>query len=598
MWVPGQPSVYWPLENLAILYGTRDLLMALAHTAAFFYARYLKMEHVVNSTMRTYLSYMAAIYAGFFICRLLLLSSDETAVNLGICGDDIMRFVQFGIWGPLAYLTLKRNCQYWATDLDLDENEETLKSHTESITWGSDAAKWNCVIPKTEIYYRKTLEERMDISVELHFWRRRMVIVKRFKFDLLTRENIKLFKNEASVIRELVHPNIVDFYGVLVDPPSLGIVMQYAKNGDLMQYLEKNVNKRRIANMANSIQKTPVKVPRDRDPSDDIPVKQKEPSTEIGGPLTPKAASRRPSLLTRTLSSLKATVGSHSPTAIEMSHVKKEFSPFVCALEIAQGMQYLHDNNINHRDLKSPNVLLDDNYTALIADFGESKIHLETSFSSAQLNLEEFVEDARASLSDRFSSRGSSAKQQHEEEIGTPGWASPECILGKGSNKASDVFSFGIILWELITWRPPSVYVSVSELRQEPLCQLPGVKELLNTTMGVQDQRRSSVSASSDIRASSVQSNPLHADGLEAPKGADAETLVLMELCNAERARLLMSEKCLRPPIPTDAPQWLHTLLSRCWFEDQAKRPTFDEIVGILSSTQEANAEMLLPLSI
>ena len=52
-------------------------------------------------------------------------------------------------------------------------------------------------------------------------------------------------------------------------------------------------------------------------------------------------------------------------------------------------------------------------------------------------------------------------------ELGTAGWAAPEMILGQGASPASDVFSYGIVLWELLTWRVPSVMISVKMLQEE-----------------------------------------------------------------------------------------------------------------------------------
>ena len=59
------------------------------------------------------------------------------------------------------------------------------------------------VIPKTELYLRRRLEDRIDVALEVHLWRRSLVVVKRFKLDFLTRDNIVLFKKEASVLRRL-----------------------------------------------------------------------------------------------------------------------------------------------------------------------------------------------------------------------------------------------------------------------------------------------------------------------------------------------------------------------------------------------------------
>ena len=106
------------------------------------------------------------------------------------------------------------------------------------MTWAELPNFQDVVIPKTELYYRSKLEERVDVNVEVHLWRRKFVVVKRFTFDLLTRDNIKFFKTEANIFKTLHHENIVTFFGVVIDPPSLAIVMQYAAKGDLFKLLE------------------------------------------------------------------------------------------------------------------------------------------------------------------------------------------------------------------------------------------------------------------------------------------------------------------------------------------------------------------------
>jgi serine/threonine protein kinase len=92
------------------------------------------------------------------------------------------------------------------------------------------------------------------------------------------------------------------------------------------------------------------------------------------------------------------------------------------------------------------NVLLDETYNAKIADFGESIIER--------------------------SNRHGTGTPQHVE-TGTAGWAAPETILGKEATKASDVFSFGVVLWELLTWRVPSVMITVETLLEDSVRRHP-----------------------------------------------------------------------------------------------------------------------------
>lgn len=102
------------------------------------------------------------------------------------------------------------------------------------------------------------------------------------------------------------------------------------------------------------------------------------------------------------------------------------------ALGVARGLEYLHEYaapRIFHRDVKSTNILLDENWKPKVTDLGMAK-RLST---------------------DGFPSCSSSPDRMQ----GTFGYFAPEyAIVGKGSLK-SDVFSFGVVLLELITGRTP-----------------------------------------------------------------------------------------------------------------------------------------------
>uniref|UniRef100_A0A0D9V537 non-specific serine/threonine protein kinase n=1 Tax=Leersia perrieri TaxID=77586 RepID=A0A0D9V537_9ORYZ len=97
------------------------------------------------------------------------------------------------------------------------------------------------------------------------------------------------------------------------------------------------------------------------------------------------------------------------------------------SLDAAQGLDYLHTGCIMvHRDVKSSNILLDQNLHAKVADFGLVKI---------------FGGDAHMSLTSTIS--------------GTPGYIDPEYQTTANLSDKSDVYSFSVVLLEMVTGKPP-----------------------------------------------------------------------------------------------------------------------------------------------
>ncbi|ONM14054.1 Protein kinase superfamily protein [Zea mays] len=96
------------------------------------------------------------------------------------------------------------------------------------------------------------------------------------------------------------------------------------------------------------------------------------------------------------------------------------------ALDVAKGINYLHCLNppIVHWDLKTPNMLVDRNWSVKVGDFGLSRFKANTFISSKSV-------------------------------AGTPEWMAPEFLRGEPSNEKCDVYSFGVILWELLTMQQP-----------------------------------------------------------------------------------------------------------------------------------------------
>ncbi|PWA76910.1 PAS domain-containing protein tyrosine kinase family protein [Artemisia annua] len=96
------------------------------------------------------------------------------------------------------------------------------------------------------------------------------------------------------------------------------------------------------------------------------------------------------------------------------------------AMHIARGMNYLHHCQppIIHRDLKSSKLLVDKNLRVKVSDFGLSRIKHETYLTTR------------------------TAK-------GAPQWMAPEILRNEQADEKSDVYSYGVILWEITTGKIP-----------------------------------------------------------------------------------------------------------------------------------------------
>jgi hypothetical protein len=105
------------------------------------------------------------------------------------------------------------------------------------------------------------------------------------------------------------------------------------------------------------------------------------------------------------------------------------------ARDIAKAMNYLHSRvpPIVHRDLKSLNILLDQSGSVKLCDFGMARTKEHTYIATKHIS-------------------------------GSPSWMAPEVLRGDDFNELSDIYAFGVVMWELLTRKVPWADKTMAQL--------------------------------------------------------------------------------------------------------------------------------------
>src|SRR5215204_4660660 len=104
------------------------------------------------------------------------------------------------------------------------------------------------------------------------------------------------------------------------------------------------------------------------------------------------------------------------------------------ALQIAQALRAAHEHGVIHRDIKPHNILITDSGHVKVADFGIARAAETTTISD------------------------------HGDILGTAHYISPEQAMGGPVGPASDLYSLGVVLYEMLTGRVPFEVESLSDL--------------------------------------------------------------------------------------------------------------------------------------
>lgn len=200
----------------------------------------------------------------------------------------------------------------------------------------------NLLVQNSEITKKEKIGEGHFSKVNKVEYKGKVLARKKYK-DVSKSENKRRFFQEACILGQIKHPNIIEFIGVVSDNKLDKFVTEYAEGGDLLNFLQ--------------------------DPRKKLTIKER----------------------------------------------------IAFCKDVSSGMAYLESIKCIHRDLAARNCLVKgtDPYTVKISDFGLSRL------------------DGQCSLSD-------------DNEIPVK-WAAPEVLNGDDITSKSDVWSFGILMWEIFS---------------------------------------------------------------------------------------------------------------------------------------------------
>jgi len=156
--------------------------------------------------------------------------------------------------------------------------------------------------------------------------------------------------------------------------------------------------------------------------------------------------------------------------------------------QILSAIEHMHDRGVIHRDLKPENVLLDDQMHIKITDFGTAKLLPDPRVPRDPQANYDFDESDQES-------------QRAQSFVGTAEYVSPELLRDKHACKASDLWAFGCIIFQLLTGRPPfkaqnpyQTFQKIVNLEYEfPQGFPPAAKDMVERLLVLDPQRRLSI---------------------------------------------------------------------------------------------------------
>jgi tRNA A-37 threonylcarbamoyl transferase component Bud32 len=122
-------------------------------------------------------------------------------------------------------------------------------------------------------------------------------------------------------------------------------------------------------------------------------------------------------------------------------------------IQVAQGLAYAHEHGIVHRDVKPSNIMILQDGHVKITDFGIARM------------------------------ASAAVRTQTGMVLGSPKYMSPEQVMGKLTDQRSDIFSLGIMLYEMLAGRAPFVGENVNAIMYQTLNAVPPPPSSLNSAV-------------------------------------------------------------------------------------------------------------------
>ncbi|XP_050328761.1 mast/stem cell growth factor receptor Kit [Bactrocera neohumeralis] len=239
-----------------------------------------------------------------------------------------------------------------------------------------------------------------------------VVAVKQLKKNP-TSDEVGEFLSEIEMLKGVgTHHNIVSFFGCCTIRPPYLMIMEFVGRGDLLTYLrtvrQGSTKFKPNGDVASYTNRETAEQPKPKVKYIELKLSTQSVDSEYETERQPKTS------VAETTYTIVEDEDYNETFEYILDH--KELHNF--ALQIANGMRFLEEQEITHRDLAARNVLIDDRKTLKISDFGLSRHGIYTNTKTRKLPLR---------------------------------WLSIEAIRDNIYSNKSDVWAYGVVLWEIGT---------------------------------------------------------------------------------------------------------------------------------------------------